>query len=335
VDPERDPGRGAGAALKARRTLTPTRAGWVFFAFTLGVGFAALNTGNNLLYLVFALMLAFLVLSGVLSESALRGIEVSRRLPRELYAGAPNGVRLELRNVLTRVGAFAIVVEDRVFGAAEANGEREARTAGRVFTLRVGAGERVPCRYEFTPACRGPIDFAPIRISTRFPFGLFVKSRVVDLGGHALAYPALQDERPEASHREATREGETQSFGNANGSNVSGVREVQPGDPMRRVHWKSSLRRGALFVLQQDDERDAEVDVELITRTQTAGDGQGGSGFEWRVSRAATEVVACLDAGLRVGLHTEGERFEAAAGTRQRERLLAFLAHVEAQERAA
>ena len=53
--------------------LRPTRAGWLFFVIIFGVGFAALNTGNNLLYLVLALMLSFLVLSGLLSESALRG----------------------------------------------------------------------------------------------------------------------------------------------------------------------------------------------------------------------------------------------------------------------
>ena len=78
--------------LRPPRRLRPTRAGWSFFAITFGVGFAALNTGNNLLYLVLALMLSFLVLSGVLSESALRGIAVRRRLPRELYAGAASRV---------------------------------------------------------------------------------------------------------------------------------------------------------------------------------------------------------------------------------------------------
>ena len=65
-----EPGRvSAGAErvlrwLRPPRTLRPTRAGWAFFAITFGVGFAALNTGNNLLYLVLSLMLAFLVLSG-------------------------------------------------------------------------------------------------------------------------------------------------------------------------------------------------------------------------------------------------------------------------------
>ena len=101
--------------LRPPRTLRPTRAGWAFFAITFGVGFAALNTGNNLLYLVLSLMLSFLVLSGVLSESALRGITVERRLPRELYAGSRNPVLLEISNRLKRVPAFAIVVEDLLF----------------------------------------------------------------------------------------------------------------------------------------------------------------------------------------------------------------------------
>ena len=71
--------------MEPPRKLRPTRAGWVFFLLLFGVGFAALNTGNNLLYLVLSFLLAFLTLSGVLSESALRGIEVRRRLPGELF----------------------------------------------------------------------------------------------------------------------------------------------------------------------------------------------------------------------------------------------------------
>src|SRR4030095_759081 len=66
--------------LRPPRALRAARAGWLFFVLTMGVGFAALNTGNNLLYLVFSFLLAFLVLSGVLSEAALRRIEVRRRL---------------------------------------------------------------------------------------------------------------------------------------------------------------------------------------------------------------------------------------------------------------
>ena len=131
MDRPRDSRAGAGSPLSRRavwqqriarwlrppRTLRPTRAGWLFFLITFAVGFAALNTGNNLLYLVLSLMLAFLVLSGVLSESALRGISVRRRLPRELFAEVFCSVGLEITNRQQRVPSFAIVVEDRVESA--------------------------------------------------------------------------------------------------------------------------------------------------------------------------------------------------------------------------
>jgi len=92
---------------RPRNSRSPAHSGWLFFAITLGVGFAALNTGNNLMYLVLSLMLGFLLLSGVLSESSLRGIRVRRRLPRELYANFENKIVLEISNTQRRVAAFA------------------------------------------------------------------------------------------------------------------------------------------------------------------------------------------------------------------------------------
>src|SRR5206468_3395868 len=58
------------------RRLRITREGWFYVLFTLGVGAAAINTGNNLLYLVLGLQLSTIVISGVLSESCLRGLEL-------------------------------------------------------------------------------------------------------------------------------------------------------------------------------------------------------------------------------------------------------------------
>ena len=172
--------------LRPPRTLRPTRAGWAFFAFTFGVGFAALNTGNNLLYLVLSLMLAFLVLSGVLSESALRGIRVRRRLPRELFAGIPARVGLEIENRQRRVPAFALVVEDRVRDAASG----ALCEAGRVFVLRAGPGGCERRAYGFAAPARGLVFFEGFRVSTRFPFGLFSKS--LELWGTLLSARSIE-----------------------------------------------------------------------------------------------------------------------------------------------
>ena len=81
--------RVAWALMRPPRRLRFTREGKVFIGITFGVGFAAVNTGNNLLYLVLGLLLSLVILSGVLSEIALRGLEFRRRLPRRAYAGTP------------------------------------------------------------------------------------------------------------------------------------------------------------------------------------------------------------------------------------------------------
>ena len=305
--------------LRPPRRLRPTRAGWSFFAITFGVGFAALNTGNNLLYLVLALMLSFLVLSGVLSESALRGIAVRRRLPRELYAGAASRVALEIANRQRRVPAFAIVVNDRIRTAAG-----DVRTAGRVFALRVAPGGVETRAYRLRPERRGTMNFTEFRVSTRFPFGLFSKSLELESEQAALVYPAIEPVVLPPGLGTAPDGGESAPGADGGGAAAAGLRAFAPGDPARRIHWRVSLRRDALVVRDVESEQDAEVEVRLRT-----GGRAPEAAFEQRVVWAASEVAAWIDAGRRVALLTDAERFDARSGAQHRARLLGFLALVE------
>ncbi len=330
-------GRRVRLFLRAPRQLRPTRAGWMFLLINMGVGFAALNTGNNLLYLVLSLLLAFLTLSGILSEAGLRGLEVRRTLPGELFAGQPNAVRIELRNRQKKVPAFAIVVEDRlapppeiedpIDGEWRLTKERDIPLAGRVFALRISPGEIQSRRYALEPEARGPLRFHSVRVSTRFPFGLFLKSRTIHAPGEALVYPHIEallapqplfGDEGQASAVTSTRAG---------GDDPSGLREWTPGDALRHVHWKSSLRRDRLTVRTFDEDRHAEIEVRL----RTAGV-RPGEVFEQQVSWAASEVVAHLDAGMRVGLLTDDDRLEPGEGRKQRARLLSHLARVQPRD---
>jgi uncharacterized protein (DUF58 family) len=332
VDRPRHRGAGAGPALRRAlagrlrralrppRTLRPTRAGWAFFAFTLGVGFAAINTGNNLLYLVLSFMLAFLVLSGVLSESALRGLRVRRRVPREVFAGRAAPVALEITNAQRRVPAFALVVEDLAEG--DVPGE-PGRPLGRGFALRVAPGGTETRTYGLVAPRRGDLAFWGFRISTRFPFGLFSKAALLHAPGSALVYPALEAVTLPTPQGVEAREGEDLRLARGAGSEAQGLREYAAGDPHRRVHWRASLRQGQLLVRDTEREHGAELEVLLRTRAEP------GPAFEQAVSRAGSRVVAGLEAGLRVGLRTDAARLDAEGGARQRERLLAFLARVE------
>jgi uncharacterized protein (DUF58 family) len=299
--------------------LRPTLAGWLFFAITLGVGFAALNTGNNLMYLVLSLMLAFLVLSGVLSESSLRGIRVRRQLPRELYADFENKIVLEISNNQRRVAAFAVVVEDR-----RGTAEPDLSNRPRVFALRVGAGETLRRAYGFRPHRRGRVQFEEFRVFTRFPFGLFSKSLTLPASQSALVYPALEPVTGLQNFGSPRDAGERLSAPAGSGADAIGLRDYAPGDPLRRIHWRASMRRRSLLVREVESEHEAEVEVRL----RTSGS-QPGERFERSVGWAASEIAALIDAGSRVALRTDDDFIDAGAGVRHRARLLSYLALVE------
>ncbi len=94
------------------RRLKLTREGKYFIGITFGVGFAAINTGNNLLYLLLGMLLSMIVVSGVLSELSLRELTVVRRLPPRAQVARPNLVEIEVFNHKRRIPSYAIEVED-------------------------------------------------------------------------------------------------------------------------------------------------------------------------------------------------------------------------------
>jgi len=285
---------------------------------------AALNTGNNLMYMVLSLLLSFLVLSGVMSESALRGIQVRRVLPAELVAEQEAIIGVEVANQQRRVPSFAVVVEDmiREGNAGSPPASRAfALCAGRAFALRVAPQTAVMRSYRFTPARRGPLEFVGFRVATRFPFGLFSKALWLEAPRAALVFPALDPVPAAAPQSGALRRGERRAGPAGQSPESAGLRGYAPGDGQRRVHWRASLRRGVLLVRDQEQERSGEHRVRLRSAGCAAG-----AAFEAAVRGAASEVAANLRSGLRVALHTDAAAFGYGEGAAHRRRLLTHLA---------
>ena len=75
-----------------------TREGKSVVAIALGVAIAAINTGNNMLYLFLGMMLSLIIISGILSEITMRRLTVTRRFPEQIFAEKPVLVSLTLQN---------------------------------------------------------------------------------------------------------------------------------------------------------------------------------------------------------------------------------------------
>src|SRR5512145_1477497 len=168
------------------RAAKLTRDGRYYIGITFAVGLAAINTGNNLLYLLLGMLLSLIMVSGVLSEISLRHLTVVRRLPRRAQVGRPHLVEIEVFNHKRRFPSYAIEIEDL----------REGQPADkRCFFLKITARSAQVAAYRRTPARRGRDKHVGFRIATRFPFGLFEKSRELSQEGTLVIYPPVDPVR--------------------------------------------------------------------------------------------------------------------------------------------
>jgi len=127
-----------------RRTIKPTRDGWWCLFVAVGLGVAAINTGNNLLYLLVSALLALIVVSGILSEQAMRGLALTGITPEEVYAGRPALLGATLANRKRWLTSYSVTLE---LLATEA---RALESGSRFMPNTISA--KPVCRHTMSPA---------------------------------------------------------------------------------------------------------------------------------------------------------------------------------------
>jgi len=225
------------------RRLSFTREGKILVFLSVGVGFAAINTGNNLLYLLLGWMLSFIIASGVLSEATLRALVVERRPPPKIFASEPFLMEVVIKNGKPKRASYSIEVEDLQAGVP---------IDKRCYFLKIPEAKSQRTSYRHTFVRRGLYTLTGYRLATKFPFALFRKSRDVDAPLDLLVYPA-RVAVPRPPPRSATRGDATADRLGRRGE-FFGLREHRAGDDRRDVHWKSSARSGRLLVREYEDE---------------------------------------------------------------------------------
>jgi uncharacterized protein (DUF58 family) len=284
------------ASLKPPRKLKFTREGKYYLGITLGVGFAAINTGNNLLYLLLGMLLSLIVVSSVMSELSLRQLTVTRRLPMRAQVGRAHLVEIEVFNHKKRIPSYAIEVEDL----------RAAQPADkRCFFLKISPSSAQVAAYRRTPAKRGRDRHTGFRIATRFPFGLFEKSREVEAEGDLIIYPAVDPIRLPIDEP-GRSEGGGGALGRGGGDETFSLRVMREGDDPRDIYWKKSTHRNQLVLRERA--RETRPDVVLVIdniRPASAGESYHQQ-FEKRIREVASRAVAHIKRGDSVVVTTTG-----------------------------
>ncbi|MGA8806476.1 MAG: DUF58 domain-containing protein [Thermoanaerobaculia bacterium] len=261
-----------------------TRIGTSFVIFTVVIGFAAINTGNNALYIGLSLMLGCLLLSGVASKDGLKQLVVEFDGVDEAWAMRPAHGRLRIRN------------RSRIWNVRDVIITSEELAAPLSLPL-VKRREVIIVHAMFSFRRRGLTQLTRVDLYTRFPFGFFLKKRRPRITGDVVVFPRLLgDDIPRDRFR--PNRGDLQSANRiGGGTDIHSFRDYVRGDSLRRVHWKKSASLGLWIIKQTEVETGRSVHIVVDPCRPPAVSEES---FEEMISEAATFLDDALKSGLEV-----------------------------------
>jgi uncharacterized protein (DUF58 family) len=299
-------------ARSARREIAgidfpfePTSGGGVFVVIIIVVGFAAWNTANNLLFLVFSLLCSTLFVGWVAARTSLRDLTVSARFPDHIFAGEPAPVIVTVRNTKRLWPSFSILVEARgpradVDLSTTRKWKRHHKRTLAYFSYvphHAAAEQRV----EQTFQQRGHAVIDGFELSTRFPFGFFrrrrrLRARNVDI----VVYPKPEIISDEL-HLLPMYAGRVASLRRGAGHDLFSLRDYQPRDDLRHIDWKATARSRRLTVREFTSEDERRITIVLDTCLPDDADDVNDR-FERGVVQAASLLKHFIDERAEVRL---------------------------------
>ena len=262
-----------------------TRVGTTYVLATVVLAIAALNTGNNSLYIAVSFMLGSLLLSGVASKGGLKSIDVSIAGIDEAWVGRSADGALRVRNHSRIWNVRDVVVTSP---------DLEKPVFLPVLPRR--SEQTVPATFLFRR--RGIAHLAALDSYTRYPFGFFLKKRRVKISSEVVVFPALLPDGVRERFRSISGE-ETASNRAGIGTEIHSFREFVRGDSLRHVYWKKSASIGRWIMKQTELDAGRALHVVVDPYKPRAASDEA---FEEMISGAATLIFHAVRRGLDVTL---------------------------------
>lgn len=279
-----------------------TREGKRFLLAAALIAVAAVNTGNNLIYLILSLMLSFLVLSYLILRLNLEGLVLEVSVAGPVFAGEQTSLELLLKNN-KKFPVYSVII-----AAPEA--------AEPIYCAQISGHKAFRGRMMMLFRRRGLYGYQDFVLQSGFPYILFRKSMSVPVSGKVLVYPKLLDIRQMVEVIEARQEEGTVAV-RGSGDEVYSLRNFQYGDDWRRIHWKASARQDGFLIREYAEYASQKVTILLDDQPPL-----DASYFETAVSIAASLAQYFIGRGYLVRLMTNGKTIPFGAG---QEHLLSVL----------
>jgi uncharacterized protein (DUF58 family) len=242
-----------------------TREGAIYLAMIAVIAVAALNTGNNLLFIILSCLLAGILASGVLSRIVLQGLELDLSLPEHIFAGHSVFARLGLENRKQFLPTFSVTISGRANSRRRRHRRQPASTPAILnqdvyipyIPHRSSTGQDVTLTFPK----RGSYSQDSLRISTRFPFGFLRKTRSVPCGREMVVLPSVEPTRKFFEVLPLLGS-EMDSYLKGLSHDLYAIRDYQQSDSARHVDWKATARVRRLKV--REFTREEECRLRLV-----------------------------------------------------------------------
>ena len=248
----------AKSSKKSTYSLQITPAGLIFSIMVMLVAVLALSSGNNLLYVLVAVLAATLAFSLFASRSILSRVDQALFYPERASVGEE--VCFDL-TILNRRRFFPVLSLTATLIEQPSWSRRMMRVEQGYLPLLPRRTEaRVCTKRSFTH--RGVYRLCAFRLETRSPFGFFEHRRLIPVEAEMWVHPvncpvtALEEILPRL-------QGGEESQRKGSGGDLYALRDSQGGDPHHYVDWKATARTGRLMVREFTNEDQWQVTILL------------------------------------------------------------------------
>ena len=305
-----------------------TNAGLIFSAAILLVTILALSSGNNLLYLVLAVLLATMIVSVLGARLNLKRLGASVRYPDHIFANEAVVFEVMLHSKKRLLPSFSLsvdLVEEHPLSllvplpalhpaslpaSAPTSSPIESKTADRkaaalgYFPI-VPARAHARMRVERIFTRRGIYPVRGFIISTGFPFGFVEQRRLLEWDGEIAVYPQPR-QLDDFAHLLPVAQGRIESRAKGSGSDLYAIRPYLSSDHHHHIDWKATAKTAGLMVREftRDDDWRVTITFDSQTDEQTAAAPAFDEMFERAIAFAAGLITHFTDLGAEVRLAT-------------------------------
>jgi uncharacterized protein (DUF58 family) len=265
--------------------------GMLFSLAIVLIGVAAFLSGNNLIFLLLAAMLATMLVSGFMSRLSLSGLRIKFLLPEHISARHKVQGRIQVQNEKTWMPSFSIQLTRLA--------DKGTSKAAVVYFPSVPGGKTLDAPLDIYFPKRGTQRDNRFLFSSRFPFGFTERRIEVPVAQEIIIYPCL-DVQPAFEELLRQLQGDIETQHRGQGSDFYRIRPYEHGESAKSVDWKATAHTGKLQVREFTRNDDKEVEMFLDLNP-----GKNEDWFEQAVECSAFLVWRLTGTGVAIRFRTQ------------------------------